>query len=157
MASSPASGLRYAERLHVPVSWWVAGAVFVLAVWWAFYAAVRGPAAWVALVVAAIAVVAALLSYGRIRLQVDADGFHAGHAWLEWGHMGPATAVDPPALRRLLGTEADARAFLLTRPYCRRAVQVQVADLADPAPYWVVSSRRPEELAAHLNRASMQG
>ena len=32
----------------------------------------------------------------------------------------------------MLGVEADARAFLLTRPYLKRAVRVPVPDPADP-------------------------
>ena len=46
------------------------------------------------------------------------------------------------------GVDADARAFLLLRPYLKRAVQVEIADPADPTPYWLVRTRHPDELAA---------
>ena len=52
----------------------------------------------------------------------------------------------------MAGPEADARAFLLLRPYLKRAVRVEITDPADPAPYWLVSSRRPDELAGALHR-----
>ena len=53
--------------------------------------------------------------------------------------------------RRVAGREADVRAFLLLRPYLKRAVKVETTDPADPAPYWLLSSRRPDDLAAAVN------
>jgi hypothetical protein len=34
------------------------------------------------------------------------------------------------------------------------AVEITLDDPADPVPYWLISSRRPDELAAALTRAS---
>ena len=68
-----------------------------------------------------------------------------------WQHLGPAEVLDPEATRRALGPGADARAFLVTRPYLKRAVRVPVTDPADPTPYWLVGSRHPDALAAALN------
>ena len=48
---------------------------------------------------------------------------------------------------------ADARAYLLLRPYRKKAVKVSLSDPADPTPYWLVSTRRPDALAAALTRA----
>ena len=50
--------------------------------------------------------------------------------------------------------DADARAYLLLRPYLSRAVMVPVDDPADPTPYWLVSTRRPDELVAALDAAA---
>ena len=52
--------------------------------------------------------------------------------------------------RRIAGVEADARAYLLIRPYLKRAVKVEITDPADPAPYWLIGTRHPEELARVL-------
>jgi hypothetical protein len=46
--------------------------------------------------------------------------------------------------------EADARAYLLLRPYLKRAVRIEITDPADPAPYWLLSTRRPDQLAGVL-------
>ena len=35
-------------------------------------------------------------------------------------------------------------------PYLKRAVQVEITDPADPAPYWLISTRHPDELARVL-------
>ena len=55
--------------------------------------------------------------------------------------------LDADATRRAAGVDADARAFLLLRPYLKRSVRVEITDPADPAPYWLVSTRHPDELA----------
>ena len=52
---------------------------------------------------------------------------------------------------------ADARAYLVLRPYLKRAVKVEITDPADPAPYWLVCTRHPEELAKALNALTHVG
>ena len=58
--------------------------------------------------------------------------------------------LDREETRRVHGVDADARAFLLTRPYLHRSVQVPLHDPSDPTPYWLLSTRHPERLAAAL-------
>ncbi len=48
------------------------------------------------------------------------------------------------------GTGLDARAFTLMRGWIDPVLRVRLTDPDDPAPYWVVSTRRPERLAAAL-------
>jgi hypothetical protein len=47
------------------------------------------------------------------------------------------------------GRDADARAYLLLRPYLKRAVRVEITDPADPTPYWLVSTRHPKSWRGH--------
>jgi hypothetical protein len=142
----------YRERLNVPLRWWVQGTMLVASLWLACIVAVPGPVAWVVTGLAMAALAAGLLSYGSARLEVGDAGFRAGRARIGSEHLGAAEALDAERTRRVSGPEADARAFLLLRPYLKRAVRVEITDPADPAPYWLVSSRRPEELAGALSR-----
>ena len=68
--------------------------------------------------------------------------------------LGSAEALDAEATRRVAGVEADARAYLLLRPYLRRAVKVEITDPADPAPYWLVSTRHADALVRALTKES---
>jgi hypothetical protein len=147
---------RYEERLTVPVTWWLLGILFVAAVTWAFFVATPLVATIVAAVVSAAVVGTFLYRYGQPRVSTDPDGFSAGRALLPYRHVGLVEALDAAATRRLLGVEADARAYLLVRGYCRTAVKVMVDDPADPTPYWLVSSRRPEALAASLSARAVR-
>src|SRR5215207_4432590 len=138
------------ERLWVPWWWWPAGASLVFAV---FVAYVVWTPLWVAgAVTLALTTlfVAGLLWYGRARVRVDEAGLRAGHATLPPDLIGEVRAVDAAARRRLLGPDADARAYILVRGYLPGGVYVQVLDGDDWAPYWFISSRRPESLVHAL-------
>jgi hypothetical protein len=98
-----------------------------------------------------LAVVVLLLGYGAARVTVRDGVLTAGRARISVDHLGEVTPLDGPATRRLAGRDADARAYLLIRPYLRRAVRVDIADPVDPTPYWLLSTRRPERLAQALS------
>ena len=140
----------YDERLGVPLRWWVQGFMFTASLWLAVLAALPEPAAWAVTAVAAVVVTAAFLSYGAARITVEDGVLRAGRAHIAAQHLGAATALDAEQTRRAAGVEADARAYLLLRPYLKRAVRVEVVDPADPAPYWLLSTRHPERLAGAL-------
>jgi hypothetical protein len=147
---------RYRERLTAPASWWALAALFAIAVWWAFFVAAPP---WVAAVAGAIAAAAAfggVAIYGSALVEVAPDGFRAGRAVLPLSAVGSASALDAAQSQRAAGVDADARAYLLLRGYCGGAVKVEVDDPADPTPYWLVSTRRPRELAAALRPEAVQ-
>lgn len=140
----------YHETLRAPLSWWLLGAGFAAMVWWACFVATPAWVAWLAGAGSLALVAAALWAYGRASVCAADDGLYAGRAHLPWRYVGDVASLDAATTRRLLGVDADARAHLLVRSYCRRAVRIEVADAADPAPYWLVSSRHPDDLAASL-------
>jgi Protein of unknown function (DUF3093) len=144
---------RYQERLRVPVSWWLLGVLFVGAVWLAYQHA-YGPRVSVPAGLAALAAVTALLiGYGRVRVAVEDDAFVAGRARLPMWAVGDVTALDRDRARGARGAESDRRAYFLVRAYAPGAVRVTVDDPDDPVPYWYVSTRHPQQLAAALTAA----
>ncbi len=134
----------------MPLRWWVQATMFVAAVWLAFVVALPGVVAWVATGVMAGSVAALFLGYGRARLLVTSEVFQAGRARIPVRLLGQPVALDAADSHRLAGRDANGRAYHLLRPYLKRAVRVSVVDPADPVPYWLVSTRHPEELAAAL-------
>jgi hypothetical protein len=84
-------------------------------------------------------------------VEVAGGRLRAGRAEIELAHTGEAIAFEPAAARVQRGTALDARAFLVIRGWIGPVVRVPVVDEADPTPYWLVSSRRPDELAAAIN------
>ncbi len=141
------SAAAYSERLSAPVSWWLLGLAFVASFWLAFTVALTATLTWLFTGVLAAATLALLLGYGRLRIEVTPTGLRVGRAFLEWSACGAVRALDAEESRRLRGVDADARAYLVLRPYLDRAVRVDVIDRADPTPYWLVATRRPGELA----------
>ncbi|MGX5694683.1 DUF3093 domain-containing protein [Agromyces soli] len=84
-------------------------------------------------------------------VEVAGGRLRAGRAEIELSHTGEAVAFDPAAARVQRGTGLDARAFLVIRGWIGPVVRIPVVDEADPTPYWLVSTRRPKELAAAIN------
>ncbi|MHA6511907.1 DUF3093 domain-containing protein [Tessaracoccus sp. Z1128] len=143
--------MTYRERLHIPW-WWV---LIALLLWLSLAVAVlayvpQGPAvAFAALAAAGIAI--ALVAYSRTLIVVDGEGMAAGRHRVSGEYIGGAVALTGEAARRAVGPEADHRAFLFTRPFVGGVVRVDLADPADPHPYWLVSTRRPEALAEAID------
>lgn len=142
-ASSP-----YAERLTAPASWWVGAAGFALAIAWIVLVATTTVAAIVAGAVVLGGLGLLVHRFGSLLVRVDDAGLHVGRAVLDPSHLGTVTSLHRVEYRELLGPSADARAYLVTRPYLDRGVRVDVHDPSDPTPYWLVSTRRPDALAA---------
>jgi hypothetical protein len=143
-------GSDYDERLSVPLRWWAQGTMLVAIIWLTIVVAVPGPTAWVITGVALVLLALALFWYGDARVTVRDGWFQAGRARIEAEHLGAVAALDAEQTRLVAGRDADARAYLLLRPYIHHAVRVEVTDPADPTPYWLVSSRHPEALADAL-------
>ena len=102
----------------------------------------------------AIGVAAAALTGGIVlavvtapRVAVVAGELTAGIAHIPVTLLGTVTVLDREALRRAMGPDLDARAYVCLRTWVGRGIRVEVADPADPTPYWIVSSRRPARLA----------
>jgi hypothetical protein len=136
----------YAERLWFgPVGWLsVLGLAGVAGI--ALYP-VSAPAALVGFVLAlAGGVVAASALATPVR--VSGGELRAGPAHIPLDLLGDAVALDAAATRDQLGPRLDARAYVCLRAWARTAVRVEVLDTADPTPYWLVSTRHPERLAA---------
>lgn len=143
-------GAVYRERLHVPLRWWVQATMFLATVWLALTVAMPGWLAWSASGALLLGVYAIFSWLGSPEIEVRDGVLHAGAARIPLSGLGTVEAQDKDATRRVHGVEADARAYLLTRPYVARAVKVEVADPDDPTPYWLLSSRHPRQLAAAL-------
>jgi hypothetical protein len=146
----------YRERLTVP--WWawpaaVVAAAFVVTELAIGAFALRKP---IWYVLAAVIAVAALALLGRIRIRVYAEPaeLHVDDARLPLSVVSGVESVEPAQLRNLLGREADPLAFVIARPWLKRAVRIDLDDPADPTPYWVVSTRHPDRLVAALSEGA---
>ncbi|WP_030485770.1 DUF3093 domain-containing protein [Nocardioides aequoreus] len=152
-----AAGGHYSERLHVPLRWWVQAIMLLATLWLAFVVAMPAWAAFAATAALLASVGGLLLWVGSAVVRVADGELRAGPASIPVALLGEPEALDPEATRRVHGVEADARAYLLTRPYLKRAVRVPVLDPQDPTPYWLLSTRRPQRLAAAIDGARRAG
>ncbi len=104
-------------------------------------------------------IVCAIVLYGAIvvtllvttpAVEVDDAVFAAGRASLPRAVIASVTSFTGKDATAQRGTLLDARAWLLLRGWIPGIVKVQLDDPSDPTPYWLVSTRHPDELAAAL-------
>ena len=147
---TPDTSVSFEEKLSVPLRWWVQATMFLANIWLAFVVALPLAVAWGATIPLVLLVVGLLLGYGNARLRVGSGVFYAGPARISVSLLSEPTALDEETAHRLAGRDANGRAYHLLRPYLKRAVRVNVDDPTDSVPYWLVSTRRPEELVKAL-------
>jgi hypothetical protein len=159
-ASSGAT--RFDERLSTPPWWWLPALVIVTLVYLDVRLGHPTWPAWLTMVLLVPLVAVALHRLGRARVSVTEDA--QGHLVLR---VGPATlpirfVADPSAVaakdkQQVLGPQLDPEAYVLHRPWIGPLVRVTLNDPADPTPYWLFSSRRPEALVECLRASSRSG
>jgi hypothetical protein len=103
--------------------------------------------------VAAGALFTALLLAAAPTVAVRQGFFLAGRAQVPLALVGRVEVLDAASMRRALGPGLDARAFLCIRGWIGTGLRLEIVDPADPTPSWVVSSRRPQALAAAVDAA----
>ncbi|WP_026875948.1 DUF3093 domain-containing protein [Jiangella gansuensis] len=144
---------RYHERLTAPVRWWLYLLGLAVSAWIVYYYAygpqVGAPVSGIVLVIGACV----LFAYSRPAVSVDDTTLTVGRARLPLSVVGTVEALDGEAARAARGPELDPRAYLTIRGYLPAVVRIGVDDPADPTPYWLVSTRRPERLKAVLEAA----
>ncbi len=142
--------VRYSEVLRVPLRWWALTTMFHVSTFVAFAVAVPLGVALAAVAAMVLLTTTWFLHYGSARVVVTDRSFRAGRAQIAVTWLADPRALDGEETWHAAGPGADARAWLVLRPYLRESVMVQVTDPADPVPYWLVATRRPHELAAAL-------
>ena len=144
----------YQERVRVPILWWVIALVLALSLDVAVFAYVD---LWIAVLFAVFStaiVVVGLVGY-TLRINVTDDVLRAGRYSLEAEYVGDVTAFRGAEADRVLGPGSDKRSFLITRPFLRDVVKVEIDDDADPHSAWLINTRKPDELAGAIR--AMQG
>jgi hypothetical protein len=110
-----------------------------------------------AVVVAAAAVGGAVVASPTITVTTGRGSeLVAGRARIPVALLGRTTPARGEDARRERGPALDARAFLLIRGWVGPVLRVELHDAQDPTPYWLLSTRRPEALAAALERATAE-
>jgi len=146
----------YTEQLRAPASYWLLG-MFTAAIFastaWAGFSLIAAAASYL---VFCGGTAALLLAWGSARVEVSGGELLAGKVTLPLALAGDVTALDEAQAGALRGPRGDPRAYMLIRPYLKRAVYIEVIGEHSGRPYWLVGTRRPAELAAAIERSRPQ-
>jgi hypothetical protein len=145
----------YRERLRVPLAWWLLAVPTVLILGATLYAGLAEP--WPVIIMAGLTVgcAAFLIAMGLPTVEVRDGTLRAGNAALPLTTVSEVVTLDENQTMRLRGPRADPAAHLYSRPYLKESVYLAVSP-SGPAPYWLIGSRHPAELAAVIERCRVQ-
>jgi DUF3093 family protein len=146
----------YRERLHVPLAWWLLAVPTVLILGATLYAGLTEP--WPVIIMVGLAggCAALLITMGLATVEIRDGGLRAGNAVLPLTAVREVAGLDENQTRRLRGPQADPAARLYSRPYLKESVYLAVAPAGSTAPYWLIGTRHPAELAAAIERCRVQ-
>ncbi|GER23535.1 hypothetical protein NCCP1664_20300 [Zafaria cholistanensis] len=99
--------------------------------------------------VVALALAVALLVQSPT-ITVTAETLRVGRASIERRHIGAVDAHRGEAATYQRGRGLNGTAYLCLRGWIDPVVRIQITDELDATPYWLASTRRPEELSAAL-------
>ena len=143
----------YEERLVAPLLWWLGGLGVAVLIAAGIHSGGDGARAVVPYVVLPLAVLAALAYASRGRVVVADGVLQVPGARIPVSALGGVTPLDRDATSQVRGPLAEPLAFVTTRPWLSRSVRLQVEDPEDDTPYWLVGTRRPQQLAAAVDAA----
>ena len=85
-------------------------------------------------------------------ITVQEGGLRVGNATLEARYIGEVSAFRGDQARHEKGPGAHGLAWLSLSPWVEPVAKINVADPEDPTPYWLVSTRNPDELLRALGK-----
>lgn len=89
-------------------------------------------------------------------IEVTADTVRVGRATIERQYVGEVTGYRGSAAYHQRGPGLNGIAFMNIRGWIDPVVRIEITDERDATPYWLTSTRRPEELTAALGGVMSQ-
>jgi len=120
----------------------------VIAIWAAF----DNNVALVAFITATIAIIYIAIAM-RSTITLDGEELRIDRAHIDIKYLGSVTVLDSPAMRLLRTRDADPAAYLAIKFWMPKGIKITVVDPRDPTPYWLITSKRGEEIAALLDKS----
>ena len=139
----------YKEVLRPPI--WVLAFIYflllslVIAIWAAF----GGLATIYSFTIATMAIIYLALKM-RSTISISSDELRIDGAHIEIKYLGAVTVLDAAMMKALRTRDADPAAYLAIKFWTPIGVKIKVNDPRDPTPYWLITSKRGEEIAALL-------
>ncbi|MBJ7278966.1 MAG: DUF3093 domain-containing protein [Candidatus Nanopelagicales bacterium] len=85
-------------------------------------------------------------------IKVDDQYLYANKAKLPLKIISQATSLNARQTTKIRGVDADPKCFSATSPLINTAIRIDFEDVADPHTYWLLSTRKPEQLSKVLNQ-----
>ena len=118
---------------------------FVIAIWAAFDSAAGLNASLIAVVLGLLAIKLATKS-----ITVGNSELRIGRAHIPLRYCGSVEVISKKEFLRARTRDADPAAFFALTFWISEGIKVKITDERDPTPYWLISTKRAQELQAAL-------
>ena len=81
-----------------------------------------------------------------LKIEVDQTHLRVGKAVIEHIYIGEVEVLTPAQVKLIRTRDADPLAFLAIRFWSSKAVKVQIVDARDKTPYWLITTKKGNEL-----------
>jgi hypothetical protein len=139
----------YFEKSKLPIIIWFLYALMCASI----YLAIWAPLGVIPALVAAVLSGGGLIIISQkmqTTIYIKNNFLYANRAKIDLKFVKKATALAKDEFKDLNGAGADPAAFLATNFWTNTGVKVELKDKNDPTPYWLISTKRAEELAKKL-------
>jgi hypothetical protein len=146
---------RFQEKISWPISVWSLYVALCATITFSVWAALGNVAAIAASIFQFILLV---LWSIRNSLSIDIETIdrqhhlHVDGAHLPLTLIKEITVLDPSEMSRMRTRDANPRAYLALRFWVKTGVKIELADPADPTPYWLISTKKGRELKEVITR-----
>lgn len=147
-SSRAAGAVTFSERTWVPWWWWPIGLGIAALLAAELHMGAPGLYAWLPYALLLPIPVWVLIQMSRTRVEVIDGELHVGGAHLPVELISRGIVVPSSAKSAAMGRQLDPAAFVHHRPWIGTMALLVLDDPDDPTPYWLISTRRPEELLA---------
>ena len=143
--------MEYREVISAPI-WLIAFVYFIfLSVVLSIWAALGDFPALLTFVALTIAL-AVIYQKTKLVIEIDGEELRVGPARIERKYIGQCENLEAPALKLVRGRDADPAAYLGIRFWQPTGIKMHVLDSRDSTPYWLITSKRGQEMTALLNK-----
>jgi hypothetical protein len=142
--------MRFREVIAPPI--WLLAFIYFLfsSISISLWAAIGNtPALWCQIILTIALIFIAVRS--RMLIEIDEDEMRINKAHIELKYLGDVSVLGTEDMRYARGRDADPSAYLAIRFWNPHGVLVKVKDSRDSTPYWLISSKRGDELAKAIS------
>jgi len=141
----------YKERSPWPIWLWLFLLFLAASLALAFWAALGTRWGWITMLVEFLGLLF-ISQRSALTVEVTESELRVGAASIERKFLGAVEVLDADEMRKWRGPLSDPASYMALRFWISTGVKIAINDPADPTPYWLISSKKAQPLAAALSQ-----
>ena len=141
----------YKERAPWPIWLWLFLLFLAASLALAIYAALGTRWGWISMLIQLLGLLF-LSQKSALDIEVTDTHLQVGKAQIDRKFLGKIEVLSSEEMRRWRGPLSDPAGYMALRFWIPAGVKIEINDAHDPTPYWLVSSKKAQPLAAALSQ-----